>query len=106
LAVVDTVTDQRMNAPHGMAISSNGQFLYVASQIGEYLFKINLATFEIDNMVPVDPSVPPNGNGTGQFRPYQIAISPDNSKLFIACVGPSGNTSPDVVKVFDANSLS
>ncbi|HCA43571.1 MAG TPA: hypothetical protein DEP28_10005 [Bacteroidetes bacterium] len=105
LAIIDTVTDQRMNAPHGMAMSSNNQFLYVASQIGEYLFKIDLSTFEIENMVPIGPGVPPNGNGTGQYRPYQIAISPDNSKLFVSCVGPSGNTNPDVVKVFDANTL-
>lgn len=99
LQVIDTVSDQRMNAPHGMATSTDGQFLYVASQLGEYLFKIDLATFEIVASVAVGPDVPPNGNGSGLYKPYQIILSPDNSKLFVSC------TAEDAVRVFNTSNM-
>lgn len=99
LQVLDTVSDQRMNAPHGMATSTDGQFLYVSSQLGEYLFKIDLATFEIVASVAVGPGVPPNGNGSGLYKPYQIILSPDNSKLFVTC------TAEDAVRVFNTSNM-
>jgi YVTN family beta-propeller protein len=84
LQIVDTVTNVRMTAPHGMALSSDGSLLFVASQIGEYMFRITTSDFEIENSAPVDPSVPPTGNGTGNFGPYQVVISPDNNRLFVS----------------------
>ena len=38
MQVIDTVTDIKMKAPHGMAMSSNGQLLFITSQLGEYIF--------------------------------------------------------------------
>lgn len=99
MQIVDTISNVRMTAPHGMALRSDGSILFVASQIGEYLFRITTADFEIESSVPVDPSVPPTGNGTGLYGPYQIVISPDNSKLFVSL--REGNS----VAVFDAQSL-
>jgi YVTN family beta-propeller protein len=99
LQVIDTLSNVRMTAPHGMALSSDGNILYVASQIGEYIFRITTSDFEIESSSPVDPSVPPTGNGTGQFGPYQIVLSPDNSKLFIS-LREAGK-----VGVYDAQTL-
>ena len=106
MTVIDMITDQRMNAPHGMALSNDGQTLYVVANAGEYLFKISTINFEIIAAVPIDPSVPFNGNGTGNFRPYQIEISPYNNQLYITCQGPLANQSPDIVKVFNTSDLS
>jgi YVTN family beta-propeller protein len=99
MQVLDTVSDQRMNAPHGMATSTDGQFLYVSSQLGEYVFKIDLSTFEIIAAVPIGPGVPPNGNGSGLYKPYQIILSSDNSKLFVTC------TAEDAVRVFNTSDM-
>ena len=84
LQIIDTVSNVRMAAPHGMALSNDGSILFVASQIGEYLFRINSSDLEIESSAPVDPSVPPSGNGTGTFNPYQIVLSPDGSRLFVS----------------------
>ncbi len=83
LQIIDTISNVRMAAPHGMALSNDGSILFVASQIGEYLFRITTSNFEIESSAPVDPSVPPSGNGTGVFNPYQVVLSPDGSKLFV-----------------------
>ncbi|MBK7447543.1 MAG: beta-propeller fold lactonase family protein [Ignavibacteria bacterium] len=99
LQIIDTVTDIKMKAPHGMAISNNGQYLYVTSQLGEYIFKIDLGSFEIETSQPIDPSVPPTGNGTGLFKPYQAILSPDNSLLYVSCV------SSNQVRVYNASDL-
>lgn len=93
-----TVTDvfegePRMTGPHGMALTHDGNTLYVASEIGEYLFKINTNNFYVSDTTylkePIDPSVPPNGGGTSLFRPYQVLLSPDESLLYVTCRGSS-----------------
>ncbi|MBL7128315.1 MAG: hypothetical protein ISS16_04945 [Ignavibacteria bacterium] len=106
MTVLDTITDQLLNAPNGMALSNDGQFLYVASQQGEYLFKIETNSFKIILKIPIDPSVPPTGNGTGNYLPFQVELSPDNSFLSVTCTGPPDNQAPDFVKVFNSNDLS
>jgi len=106
MSVVDTATAVQMNAPHGMAMTNDGEFIYVASQIGEWLFKIRTSDMEIVENAAVAFDVPPSGGGTGKYRPYQCVLSPDNTKLFVTCVGIAGNTAPDFVKVYNANDLS
>jgi len=97
--IIDTVSNVKMKAPHGMAISNNGEYLYVASQIGEYIFKINLSSFEIETDNGIDPSVPPTGNGTGMYKPYQAVLSPDNTLLYVSC------TASNQVRVYNASDL-
>lgn len=106
MSIVDTATAPQMSAPHGMAITNSGQFIYVTSQIGEYIFRINTATMDLDTSVAVASDVPPSGNGTGKYRPYQCVLSPDNTKLYVTCVGVAGNTSPDYVRVYNTSDLS
>lgn len=105
MSIVDTATATAMTAPHGMAMTNDGQFIFVSSQIGEYIFKIRTSDMEVVSEAPIAFDVPPNGNGTGKYRPYQIIISPDNSTLYITCVGLAGNTTPDFVRVYSAGTL-
>lgn len=100
------VTDVRLTASHGIVLSSDGQFLYAASQFGEWIFKINTSTFEIENDAPMSPAVPPNGFGTGSMKPYDLKISPDGSLLFISCLGPSNSQVNSIVKVYNTSDLS
>lgn len=99
LLILDTLSNVRMTAPHGMALNGDGSILYVASQIGEYLFRITTSDFEVESSGPVDPSVPPTGNGTGLFGPYQIVMSPDYTKLFVTL------REANKVGVYDAQTL-
>ncbi|MBS1494422.1 MAG: beta-propeller fold lactonase family protein [Bacteroidetes bacterium] len=105
MSIVDTATAPQMTAPHGMAITKNGQYIFVTSQLGEYIFKINTSTMDVEIAKPVADGVPPSGNGTGTHRPYQCVLSPDDSTLYVTCVGIAGNTGKDYVRVFNANTL-
>lgn len=105
MSIVDTATAPQMSAPHGMAISKSGQYIYVASQLGEYIFKINTSTMDVEIAAPVASDVPPSGNGTGKYRPYQCILSPNDSILYVTCVGIAGNTGKDFVRVYDAATL-
>lgn len=105
MSIVDTASATQMNAPHGMAMSQDGQYIYVTSQIGEYIFKIRTYDMEVVTAAPIAFDVPPNGIGTGKYRPYQCLLSPDQTKLYVTCVGLAGNTSKDFVRVYDAATL-
>jgi len=102
MTVTGFVNDPKITASHGMAITRDGKSLLVDSQIGEYIFKINTEYFEISDSVlvaPIDPTVPPGGGGTGNFKPYQIVLSPDDSLLYISCV------SSNQVRIYRASDL-
>jgi hypothetical protein len=60
---------------------------------------------EIESQAPIGPGVPPSGNGTSTYRPYQVLISPDDSTLYVTCVGVAGNTTPDFVRVYSARTF-
>jgi YVTN family beta-propeller protein len=105
MSIVDTASANQMTAPHGMAISPNGNYIYVTSQIGEYIFKIRTSDMEVVASAPIAIDVPPTGNGTGKYRPYQCLLSPDTTKVYVTCVGLAGNTTKDFVRVYDATTL-
>jgi len=104
MTVTEIFSEPRMKGPHGMALSNDGNNLYVTSEIGEYIFKISTANFYASDTTylnsPIDPSVPPSGNGTGNFRPYQIILSPDNSLLYVTC------RASNEVRIYNSSDLS
>ncbi|MEO8666848.1 MAG: beta-propeller fold lactonase family protein [Ignavibacteria bacterium] len=104
MTITDIFTEPRMKGPHGMALTNDGSVLYVTSEIGEYIFKINTATFYNSDTTytksPLDPSVPPSGNGTGNFRPYQVLLSPDETLLYVSLRGANQ------VRIYNASDLS
>lgn len=103
MTVTDEFYDARMTGPHGMALTRDGNYLYVTSEIGEFIFKINTSHFYSSDSTfinaQIDPTVPGSGSGTGNFRPYQVLLSPDESLLFVSCRGSSE------VRIYDAGDL-
>jgi YVTN family beta-propeller protein len=87
-----------MKSPHGLRLYQSGSLLFAATQISEFLYVIKTSDNSIEEVVPVDPSVPPNGNGTQNFYPYQVAVTPDDKYVFVTC-----RKSNDV-RVFDIQS--
>lgn len=89
MSITGIYNDAAMTGPHGMALTQNGNTLFVTSEIGEYIFKISTSAFSSDSSMkaPIDASVPPNGQGTSHFRPYQVVLSRDESLIYVACRG-------------------
>lgn len=104
MTVTNVFTDIAMTGPHGLALTDDGSKLFVTSEIGEYIFKINTATFYNSDSSyiksPIDPSVPPSGNGTANFKPYQAILSPDESLLYVSCRGSNQ------VRIYNTSDLS
>ena len=97
MTVINTIGDITMNATHGGRITSNASFLIVVSTLGEYVQIVRTSDDQIESTIPVDGIVPPNGNGTGQFNPIAVSISPNDNYAFITC------TRSNDVRVLDLN---
>lgn len=99
MTITDTIIDAGRPAgmiqPHGLRFTHNNNYVLGATEKGELLYVINTATDEIEDAVPVDPTVPLTGNGTGNFVPYQVAITPDDRYVFVSCLKSND------VRVFD-----
>lgn len=75
------------NSPHGLAISNDNNYLYVARQVGNHLYKLNVTD-------PLDPEVETVQLQPGQFpgqlpayNPHEIIFIPDGTKYFVSCEG-------------------
>src|SRR3990172_6348825 len=85
MTVINTISDITMNATHGGRITNDGQYLIIVSELGEFIQIIRTSDDYVEQTIPVDVSVPPNGNGTGNFRPIAVSISPDDRYAFVTC---------------------
>lgn len=85
MTILNTIADITMNATHGGRITSDGQYLITVSELGEYIQIIRTSDDQVEVTIPVSNIVPPNGNGTGLFRPIAVSLSPDNRYAFITC---------------------
>jgi len=85
MTVINSITESRMNRPHGLRLSHDGTLLFSATQISEFLYVINAATEQIENVIQVDPTVPISGTGTNNFIPYQVCITPDDKFVYVSC---------------------
>lgn len=85
--------------PHGSALNHAGTILYVTSQSGNYLYKIDLSNpaFISYEQIVLKPGQSPN-NLPGTLDPHEILLSPDESKYFVTC------QASDEVRVMDAKS--
>lgn len=99
MTVTNVITDENRPAgmwqPHGLRFTHDNQFVITATEKGEFLYVISTAANQIVDAVRVDASVPLNGNGTGLFVPYQVAITPDDRYVFVSCLKAND------VRVFD-----
>lgn len=85
MTVTNSITEIRMNRPHGLRLSHDGTLLFTATQISEFLYVINTSDNQVENAVQVDPSVPISGTGTNNFYPYQVAVTPDDKYAYVSC---------------------
>jgi len=70
-------------APHGLALSRNGRFLYATAFESDRIFELDLQTFST-RQFPLRRIGEPS---TRNYRPYQVMLSPDEKKLFVTCNG-------------------
>lgn len=98
MTITNSITEFRMNRPHGLRLSHSGTLLFASTQVSEFLYVINTSNYQIEDIIPIDVSVPPGGSGTNNFLPYQVAITPDDKYVYVSC-----RKSNDV-RVFDVNS--
>jgi len=85
MTIINNITEFRMKSPHGLRLSHTGNLLFASTSVSEFLYIIRTSDYTIEDVIPVDPSVPPNGNGTQNFAPYQVAVTPDDKYAFVAC---------------------
>jgi len=85
MTIINQITEFRMKNPHGLRLTHNGNLLIGATTASELLYIIRTSDNQVDGAYQVDPSVPPNGNGTGNFSPYQVAITPDDKYAYVTC---------------------
>lgn len=84
--------------PHGSWINNAGTTLYVTSQSGNYIYKLDVSNpdFPEVEQVVLKPGQLPN-NIAGTLDPHEVVLSPDESRYFVSC------QASNEVRVFDAN---
>jgi len=95
MTITNVITEFRMKKPHGLRLTHNGSLLLTAAQGSEFLYVIRTSDDQVEDAIPVDASVPINGDGTGNFKPYQIAVSPEDRYALVSCLQSND------VRVFD-----
>jgi len=79
-----TAIDIEGNAPHGVTLSSDEQFLYTMNAGSDDISVVDLATHEVVDRIPIVPGSPPAPAGAAMHEPYQGEIAPDGM-LYVTC---------------------
>jgi YVTN family beta-propeller protein len=71
--------------PHGIAVNKAGTHLYVTSQTGNYIYKIDITDPEspAEEMIVLETGQPVKY--TSVLDPHEILFSPDGSRYFVTC---------------------
>jgi DNA-binding beta-propeller fold protein YncE len=85
LASMTATTLQPFNYPHGIALNSTDDTLYVTQQVNSSaLYKIPVSDFSGLSQIPLF-----TGSSSTPLNPHEVAFSPDGSKYFVTCQGTS-----------------
>jgi DNA-binding beta-propeller fold protein YncE len=68
--------------PHGGFITNDGRWLYLTSQIGNHINKVDLSTAPFYDSETINLSVTTTGINCD---PHEMMLSPDGSKYFVSC---------------------
>ena len=81
--------------PHGIALHPLNKILYITSQTGNYIYKIDInnPAFPEEEKIVLEPGQLPNN--TSSLDPHEIVISPDGTKYYVTC------QKSNEVRVFD-----
>lgn len=98
---LETMTLRKMylglfSYPHGCAFDPNGNNFYVASQMGNFLYKVDLSDLTWINydMIPMQTGGIPQVSGLE--KPYVLKFTPDHQRYYVTCQGTND------VRVFSA----
>lgn len=85
MKVTDTIYDQRMIAPHGERLSSDGHYLYTANEYGDNVSKIDVWSKKVVAVIPLAADVPlfPADNYEPVYKPFQVAVT--DSFVYVTC---------------------
>jgi YVTN family beta-propeller protein len=67
--------------PHGTALSADEKFLYVTAQFGNFIYKIDVTSFDVTE-ISADGNVP---STTSSLDIHEMIFTPDGSKYFLSC---------------------
>lgn len=67
---------------HGIALNHTNDTLYVTRQTGNYIYKMDTAINNIDEITIDGSNIP---NQTSSIDPHEVMFSPDGSKYFVTC---------------------
>ncbi|HIA10698.1 MAG TPA: YncE family protein [Flavobacteriales bacterium] len=81
--------------PHGSAMDSSGNTLYITSQFGNYINKIDVTNINAPVFEKIVVATGETANGTSLYDPHEICFSPDNANYFVTC------QKSNEVRVFD-----
>lgn len=72
--------------PHGGLVTPDGRYLYVTSQNGNFLTKVDLSTapFYDNSLVVLVPGASPS-TSTGNYDPHEITLTPDGTRYMVSC---------------------
>ncbi len=71
-------------APHGVTLSRDEKFLYTMNAGSDDISKIDLATLDVVERIPVVPGAAPAAAGAAEHEPYQSVITEDDI-MFMTC---------------------
>ena len=69
--------------PHGSALGPNDQFLYIASQIGNFVNKLDLNDAFSNEQISLETGAPPSS--LSSLDPHEVFFHPDGSKYYLSC---------------------
>ena len=67
--------------PHGGIVTPDGRFLYLTNQNGNTVTKIDLSTFD-DEQIQLDPIIT---NPPFPYSPHEITLTPDGTRYMVSC---------------------
>lgn len=82
---VTAVIERAGYAPHGVALSPDGRFVYTTNAYGDDLSIIDVATNEVVGRIPVAADVPPVPVGPAKYEPYQGTFGTDPNLFWFTC---------------------
>lgn len=86
LATMTATTQQPFNYPHGVALNSTNDTLYITQQVGgNALYKVPVVDFSGLSQVNLYTGSTPSVT----LNPHEVIFSPDGSKYFVTCQGSS-----------------
>lgn len=83
--------------PHGCELNYDGSIAYITSQMGNFIYKVNLADPQNPDIsqIPLQTGETPSANGI--YKPYTVKYFPDYSKYAVTCQGTNE------LRIFDAS---